>query len=114
LVHSASPFCLLFGQVTWFHESDIAKGLENTLVYVDVPVDGPCPMIPFTYVKECVVSQQAVVDTALVNSCKCRSPDCMDSDSACGCKVKNGGQFPYTPEGRLTEALLTEDVSKAL
>lgn len=48
--------------MTWFDENDLSRGMEPVPVTVDMPVEGPCPMEPFVYVKASFLSEQAVVD----------------------------------------------------
>lgn len=102
------PFLYLGAQVTWIENSDLSKGKEQHQVPVFGPVDGHCPMMPFTYITKSILSNEVVISKGMEAGCTCCTRSCILDRNTCECAVKNGGQLAYSLFGRLAEHMLHE------
>lgn len=92
---------------------DIARGKEVVPIAVDVPVEGVCPMAPFVYVENSVISEKVVCDNKRESSCKCYGQDCGLDPVHCECIQKGGLDCAYDEAGHLQE-LVDGDLNQVL
>ncbi|EOY10855.1 hypothetical protein QUC31_009792 [Theobroma cacao] len=90
--------------------SDITKGTENVKISL-VDEIGHQDLPKFTYMPGNVIYQDAYVHISLAriadeHCCSGCSGDCLSLPIPCACAHETGGEFAYTPEGKLREEFL--------
>eukprot|EP00252_Welwitschia_mirabilis_P014008 TRINITY_DN31019_c0_g1_i1.p1 TRINITY_DN31019_c0_g1~~TRINITY_DN31019_c0_g1_i1.p1 ORF type:complete len:794 (-),score=134.61 TRINITY_DN31019_c0_g1_i1:178-2559(-) len=82
---------------------DISNGKENIPIFATNTIDDP-PVGPtgFRYLKSCEVADGIDIPP-LVKGCNCKG-QCTNRRT-CSCAQLNGGDFPYTKNGRLPEPM---------
>lgn len=92
--------------------NDIAKGQESVIISLVNEVNTECPPA-FHYIPGNAVFQNAYVNFSLArigddNCCSTCFGDCLTSATGCACALQSGGEYAYTKEGLVKEALIDE------
>lgn len=98
-----------------YYIDDITKGEEKVKIsLVDESGKGDRPS--FYYIPKNLIYQNAHVNISLArisedDCCSKCSGDCLSVQVPCACASETGGEFAYTPDGRLKEELLKTYIS---